>query len=1034
MFSLSHVSGSRFVDISKTTTEQTVTPRYHEDSSVLPSKKVELDLHVRVLNKDWVCVVVDPTSYLESERLRRCEAGLADMDGNDHTEGNAYQWRFYMANSLLDAQYHYFPVFMDKMKEANHWLINAENPTAYWCIPYTGGNRTFRAGDELGLGAGRGTGNPETYFSPVSSEYAYYCFMKLPSSMVTGTSYDILDKWGNHATFTYDEEATHSWAIKVNQLGYLSGEDKRAYLSAWVGQAALSTNEGVDFSSWAGARFDLRRVSDGVSVYNSTLSYVGEDRLRKDTDYDKDDYGAVTEYINGEYKQYMADFSAYTTAGDFFVQVDGIGKSWDFTIGTGGAVYGELFYHHARCFTHQRGTFNLTSTYTYLPFDSTDYAYGEYPEVYTNDIGLYKCDGPSGGGINNKSESYGWYDVTDSLWYDDWTISKFGGGHEFQMDAHETSLYGQDADDDIKWTGYTTTGWHDAADKDRGDNHLVCVNCMVTAYLANPTHFTDSQLNLPESGDGVPDLLSEASIGIDWIVATQAANGGAVISAEQASGRRNEWEGGGPQDGIFQGYKFFTGQATRYGSFDFAAACALLGKAYLVAGKTTEGNAYIAAAEDAFDFAEDTSQLEFTGFGWDGHTIKWVGMPDTATVYKQSRFWAAVMLRIATEDSAYSTILTGIGTTAAEGYMHSVSATSQNSSMANPWVTNLFLVHKYTSLFNSGWGTYALNELTACADEWEDNTGWNLYRDPWKKEGDAWEAGTDSSSSTVSIGLGAKTLTVGTGKGYTTSTDLSIVYDADNYMFGDVTSYNSGTGVLGINITRLTGSGSYSSWTVGGSWEGSTTQAGAWKDVNWGWRTSAVMGACLLAYEASGTQKYMDAAIDGMNYYLGCNCHGRTRWSGIGHSSIYHWLLQPDRPDWGKGEWYKGAEIYGNFMYPSRYLDDGHDVLPWKGDYVYNTFYKTDRRAFRQLPEPYNDDADIVVREAMGLLLPAKRCMYTDEGNEIAMNEFTVHETYAPAVLCSAMLVGSGWTPSTALKNETQRSEADMFDSRFYQI
>ena len=71
-----------------------------------------------------------------------------------------------------------------------------------------------------------------------------------------------------------------------------------------------------------------------------------------------------------------------------------------------------------------------------------------------------------------------------------------------------------------------------------------------------------------------------------------------------------------------------------------------------------------------------------------------------------------------------------------------------------------------------------------------------------------------TSTTSLTLSNGSKTLTVGTGLAYTTQQDLVIAYDASNHMHGIVTSYNSGTGVLVADIQQHTGAGTYALWTV----------------------------------------------------------------------------------------------------------------------------------------------------------------------------------------------------------------------------
>jgi hypothetical protein len=73
---------------------------------------------------------------------------------------------------------------------------------------------------------------------------------------------------------------------------------------------------------------------------------------------------------------------------------------------------------------------------------------------------------------------------------------------------------------------------------------------------------------------------------------------------------------------------------------------------------------------------------------------------------------------------------------------------------------------------------------------------------------------TSTSTSSVSIGTGTKNFTVETGKSYFVGMSLKIANTATNYMVGDVISYNSGTGALSVNVVAISGTGTYSSWTL----------------------------------------------------------------------------------------------------------------------------------------------------------------------------------------------------------------------------
>ena len=71
-----------------------------------------------------------------------------------------------------------------------------------------------------------------------------------------------------------------------------------------------------------------------------------------------------------------------------------------------------------------------------------------------------------------------------------------------------------------------------------------------------------------------------------------------------------------------------------------------------------------------------------------------------------------------------------------------------------------------------------------------------------------------SSTTSLTIANGAKTLTVGTGLSYSSQQDVVIAYDAANHMHAVVTSYDSSTGALVVDVQNKTGSGTYAVWTV----------------------------------------------------------------------------------------------------------------------------------------------------------------------------------------------------------------------------
>lgn len=68
-------------------------------------------------------------------------------------------------------------------------------------------------------------------------------------------------------------------------------------------------------------------------------------------------------------------------------------------------------------------------------------------------------------------------------------------------------------------------GWHDAGDYNKYVNFsFEPVIDLLLAYKENPSVWTDN-FNIPESGNGIPDLLDEVKFELDWLLKMQNSNG-----------------------------------------------------------------------------------------------------------------------------------------------------------------------------------------------------------------------------------------------------------------------------------------------------------------------------------------------------------------------------------------------------------------------------------------------------------------------------------------------------------------------------
>ena len=71
-----------------------------------------------------------------------------------------------------------------------------------------------------------------------------------------------------------------------------------------------------------------------------------------------------------------------------------------------------------------------------------------------------------------------------------------------------------------------------------------------------------------------------------------------------------------------------------------------------------------------------------------------------------------------------------------------------------------------------------------------------------------------TSTTSNSVSNGSKSFTIGTNLSYIPLQEILVVYDASNHMHGEVTSYNSSTGALVVEIKNHTGSGTYTAWVL----------------------------------------------------------------------------------------------------------------------------------------------------------------------------------------------------------------------------
>lgn len=581
---------------------------------------------VRVLSDEWLCAVVDPTAEILAARESRFAAEL-ERDRADHERQRAEGKKGW----FLEKSKHYRTLMVQD--SVHRELFAAINRPAFWSI---NGQRpsdvTVWAHSVDGFPADREADAPALDAMPLS-RIADMVYLRMSKPLKQGSRMEVRGSDGRQGSVEFDDMSTVCWSIKVNQVGYRPGSSSnRAYLGMWLpGIGAL------DLAKFEGKPFYVRHFEqgsgwkDGHAVGEPVLK--GKIVLRKrfgEQQADRDGGGNLT----GE-DVYEMDLSAISGEGLYCIQIPGLGRSWPFRVGS--AVMGEAF------FTMMKGLF-IQRCGMPLRMPHTSWERGACHETTLPGRFLPETEGWYRGAYRKGDKRFG---IRDS--------------QGEQISVSTFTLVGN-SDGSGKPMPDVKGGWHDAADFDRRIHHYNVVSDLLAAFEANGKNLLDSQLNIPESGNGVPDILDEALWGIDVWRRTQTAEGAVSSWIEQRThpGTAATLEASIAKDPL----QMFSALPDRCGSFAYAAAAAWAGRLLKPydGGRAAE---LIGSAERAYAWASQSGsairdwKLEVQDGGRDtklkGTVLRFdedpeVRLDDNIAV---ERAFAAMNLLHATESSRY---------------------------------------------------------------------------------------------------------------------------------------------------------------------------------------------------------------------------------------------------------------------------------------------------------------------------------------------------------------------------------------------
>ncbi len=409
----------------------------------------------------------------------------------------------------------------------------------------------------------------------------------LPTPLQAGAGYRIAGSELAPLDLTYDPETNLSPAVRVNQVGYAPGDElKVAYLSGWfdgIGRSALDASDQPSFQV--------------VDVATGDVAARGSGRLRP----------ADNEMGQGDLTGSPVielDFSQLTRPGRYQLCVTDIGCSYEFDIEAD--VWHRLSSTVARAMYHQRSGTELGPPYTSVVRPRPNHP-DDGATVLQSEYSLLRAQTETGNTDFELLAELRTEDLVDTAW----------GGH------------------------------FDAGDWDRRINHLWYARNAAQLVMTFPATFDGRELNIPESGDPVPDLLDEALWTVDLYRRMQRPDGairGGIEASEHPPPDTPSWA---------DDLATFAYRADRFSSYLYAGAAAEMSAA-LAPYDGERADELLASAVAAMEWAEGETRRVASQAGA-GPDQPEPGQPDRQAdedrIVAEQRNVAAAGLLLATGDA-----------------------------------------------------------------------------------------------------------------------------------------------------------------------------------------------------------------------------------------------------------------------------------------------------------------------------------------------------------------------------------------------
>lgn len=292
----------------------------------------------------------------------------------------------------------------------------------------------------------------------------HWVYLFLSPAMKRGSTYTVgtgnLASNGSQWKLLFEEARTRSEAVHINLLGYVpNAPQKFGYVYHWLGDKG-----GLELKSYEDRAFHLVDRNGGKSVFEGKLHFRMSS-TQPET-FHKTDSPPDGNFLRADV--YECDFSSFRQPGKYVLSVEGIGCSFPFAIDA--EIYREPFRTVARGLYHNRSGIALEKPCT------------EFTRPAPHNPKLTP-------GFAGKL-------IYTTVRFTEWGSE---GGNQKELLAHSKGPI-------------ESAGWYqDAGDWDSYYTHLRVAQELLLAYEMAPKNFTDGELNIPESKNGVPDILDEAA-------------------------------------------------------------------------------------------------------------------------------------------------------------------------------------------------------------------------------------------------------------------------------------------------------------------------------------------------------------------------------------------------------------------------------------------------------------------------------------------------------------------------------------------